>query len=277
MITAKALVVLEEIATNPHHGAAVGISKKVGMGREAAQNAITFLRQAGLVETITYKTGSKAFGKILRPTETGYHLLKTRTSILLNELNSYLILNSNSFINKKIGFGEAKRGEEAMSDEWYSLGQLEQDPEEMAELKRRDKERKDREYRESRNAKAEATMAANINRSPDHWSIDNAVYEFANRMIRWDITPWEGSRAVFKTAYAKARKNYGTTGDIEVKMMDIFFGRLDHEKKVKDSDMVWRLFLRDFNSLKVIAEQSTITKEDVAKAKEISNKQMERF
>lgn len=277
MITANAWIVLEQIALTPSHGAARGISKRVGMGREAAQNAITLLRSQGLVETVTYKTGARSFGKILRPTETGYHVLKTRTSILLNGLNSNLILDINSFINNKRGFGGAKQGEEAMDNEWYSLGQVEQDPEELAELKRRDKERRDREYRESRNAKAEASMAANLNRTPAAWSIDNAVYEFASRMVRWDIAPWESTRAVFKTAYAKARKSYGTTGDVEVKMMDIFFGRLDHEKKIKDPDMVWRLFIRDFGSLQLAVEQSTVTPDDVAKAKEVSNKQWEKF
>jgi len=59
--------------------------------------------------------------------------------------------------------------------------------------------------------------------------------------------------------------------------MEIFFGQLDHEKKVKDSDMVWRLFLKNFGSLHIAAQQSTTTPEDIEKAKERSKRQIERF
>jgi len=276
VISAKALVVLEEIAITPLHGAARGISKKIGMGRESVQNAITVLRREGLVETVTYKTGAHAFGRILRPTQEGYHVLKTRTSTLLNELNSNLILNDYSFISKKRVSGEARREEETM-DDWHSLGQVEQDPEEIAELRRREKDRRDREYREMRAAKAEAGMTARANRTPANWTVDNSVYEFASRMVRWDIAPWESSRSVFKVAFAKARKTYGTTGDVELKMMDVFFGRLDHEKKMHDPDIVWRLFIRDFGSLLATVEQSAVTPDDIVKAKELSSKQLEKF
>jgi hypothetical protein len=277
VITAKALVVLEEIAINPSHGAAEGMSKTIGMGRDAIQRAIKELREAGLVETLTYKTGARAFGRVLRPTQHGYHALKIRASILLNEQYSNLILNNNTFTSKKIVLDEVQGGDKTMSDEWYSLGQIEQDPDEIAELKRRDKERRDREYREARNVRAEKNMAANINRIPAHWTVDNAVYEFARRMIRWDIPPWESSRRPFQAAFARSRKDFNTNGEIEIIMMDIFFGRLDHEKKIKDPDMVWRLFIRDYNSLKIAAEQRVITPDSFAEAKELSKKQWEKF
>ena len=60
-------------------------------------------------------------------------------------------------------------------------------------------------------------------------------------------------------------------------MMEIFFGQLDHEKKVKDSDMVWRLFLKNFGSLHIAAQQSTSAPEEVTKAKDVSKQQLERF
>lgn len=273
MISARALGVYMYLQESEANISAENLARIFSEGRKTMLAVLKELREAGYIKT----TREVINGKYITVSRLTDGSPKSALLIQQSQLYSNLVLNTNTFISKKIGFGEAKRGEEAMNDEWNSLGQIEQDPEEMAELKRRDKERRDREYREARNAKAEKAMAANINRDPNHWSIDNAVFEFANRMVRWDITPWEGSRAVFKTAYAKARKSYGTTGDVEVKMMDIFFGRLDHEKKLKDSDMVWRLFLRDFGSLQIAAQQSTITPEDVEKAKEISKRQLERF
>jgi DNA-binding MarR family transcriptional regulator len=285
VITAKALAVLEEIVLNPRHGAARGISKKLGLGRDSTQRYITELREAGLVETVNLKIGALGFNKLLRPTEDGIKEFTLSTSIRTsistsiqhNELYSNLILNTNTFINKKIVLGEAQGGEETMSDEWYSLGQVEQDPEEMAELKRRDKKRRDREYRDTRNAKAEKTMASKINRTPADWTIDNAVFEFASRMVRWDVSPWESSRRPFQAAFARSRRDFDTNGEVEVMMMDIFFGRLDHEKKLKDPDMVWKLFIRDFNSLRIAAEQRMVTPEMIVKAEEISDKQWEAF
>jgi len=59
--------------------------------------------------------------------------------------------------------------------------------------------------------------------------------------------------------------------------MDVFFGRLDHEKKMHDPDIVWRLFIRDFGSLLATVEQSAVTPDDIVKAKELSSKQLEKF
>jgi DNA-binding MarR family transcriptional regulator len=273
VISARALGVYMYLQESEANISAENLARIFSEGRKTMLAVLKELREAGYIKT----TREVINGKYITVSRLTDGSPKSALLIQQSQQNSNLILNNNSFISNKIGFGEAKQGEEAMSDEWYSLGQIEQDPEEIAELKRREKERRDREYREARNAKAEKRMASHINRAPEDWSIDNAVFEFASRMVRWDITPWEGSRAVFKTAYAKARREYGTNGVIEAKMMEIFFGQLDHEKKVKDSDMVWRLFLKNFGSLHIAAQQSTTTSEDIAKAKERSKRQIERF
>ena len=276
MISARALGVYLYLQTTEATISAESLSKVFSEGREAIGTALAELKGYNMISSTKERIGNRII-TVNRLVAPDLWAPETRRLILQNKLYSNLILNNNTFISNKIGFGEAKRGEEAMNDEWHSLGQIDQDPEEMAELKRREKERRDREYRETRNAKAEKRMASHINRAPEDWSIDNAVFEFASRMVRWDITPWEGSRAVFKTAYAKARREYGTNGVIEAKMMEIFFGQLDHENKVKDSDMVWRLFLKNFGSLHIAAQQSTTTPEDIEKAKERSKRQIERF
>lgn len=276
MISARALGVYMYLRSTDAHINAENLSQVFKEGRDAMSAAIKELRSYNIIATKKERIGGRIM-TVNRLVEPDYWALETRRLIPLYMQNSNLILNDNSFISKKIVFGEAKGEEQAMDSDWYSLGQIEQDPEEQAELKRRYKEKRDREYREARDAKAEANMASRINTPPSLWTIDNSAYEFASRMVRWDISPWEGSRMPFKAAFAKARKDFNTTGDIELKMMDIFFGRLDHEKKVKDSDMVWRLFIRDYASLLAQVEQSMVTPEDVVKAKELSDKQWEKF
>jgi DNA-binding MarR family transcriptional regulator len=273
VISARALGVYMYLQESEANISAENLARIFSEGRKTMLAVLKELREAGYIKT----TREVINGKYITVSRLTDGSPKSALLIQQSQQNSNLILNNNSFISKKIVLGEAQGGDKTMSDEWYSLGQIEQDPEEIAELKRRDKERRDREYREARNARAEKNMASNINRIPAHWTVDNAVYEFARRMIRWDIPPWEGSRRPFQAAFARSRKDFNTNGEIEIIMMDIFFGRLDHEKKIKDPDMVWRLFIRDYNSLKIAAEQRVITPDSFAEAQELSDRQMEKF
>lgn len=275
MISARALGVYVYLRYSEAHISAENLSKVFAEGREAMRATLSELKNYNMISSSKERIGRRIM-TVNRLVEPGLWAPETRRLIQLNKLYSNLILDNNTFINKKIVSGEAREEEETM-DEFYSLGSIEQDPEEIAELKRRDKERRDREYREARNAKAENKMADRIVDTPSLWSVDNSVYEFASRMVRWDIPPWESSRTPFKAAFAKSRRDFGTKGDIEIKMMDIFFGRLNHETNIKDPDMVWKLFIRDFNSLLVAAKARTVTPEDMERAKALSDKQFERF
>lgn len=276
MITEDALVVLEQIAAKPSHGAARGISKALGFGRDKTQALINELRNNGLVKTTTYKTSLNSFGKVLQPTEAGYHVLKIRTSIQQSMQNSSLLLNAYSFISKKEYFRERK--EEQMYEEEYESAPMYLEPEERAEYLRKAREKRDAKYREERDAQVAAKIKEKSERTPDKWTTDDSAHYFAERVAgMWNVEPWTTVRTAFKAAFGKARKSYGTTGDIELKMMERFFENLEHKKHITNPEVIWKVFIRDFGALLTAVERSNVTQEDIDKAEEILKRQWEKY
>lgn len=270
MISARALGVYLYLLNTESSISAENLSAVFKEGREAMSTALRELREVGAIKTKKEKINGRimTFSVLVEP---GYWTPETRFLIQRYMQNSNLILNAYSLINKKRVIGFAN-GEETAMDEWQ-LGRLEIDPDEVAELRRKDKERKQAEYEAIRAAKAEARIAESRARTPYDWSVDNAVYEFAQRLVRWDISPWEGARTRFLAAYAQARKAYNTRGDVEIKMMDRFFDSLAHDKSVKDPEKLWRLFITKFGSLLKEVQLSTVTSESFEEAENVSEKQ----
>lgn len=281
MISARAIAVLEEIALDPDHGAAKGISSKVGEGREAVQSAISELRAEGLIKTATAKHHNGNVISTIRITDAGHRLLETRIHRLLyvlNKQNTLLVPKAYSaYSSIKIVMGAAHGEAKAMDEEWYSLGQMDTDHEEIARLKREDKKQRQEQYREMKNSQAKAKINNLANLQPADWTVDNAVYEFARRMVRWDIPPWEGSRRRFAGAYSQAQKVYQTNGEIEAKMMDLFFARIDHEGGLKDPDMIWKMFIKSFGNLYHEVTLSMVSQDTIAADKAKAAKELEKF
>lgn len=275
MITEDALIVLEQIASKPLHGAARGISKTLGFGRDRTQALINELREKGLVKTTTYKTSLNSFGKVLEPTEAGYHVLKIRTSIQQSLQNSTLILNAYSFISKKEYFRERK--EERMYDE-YESAPMYLEPEERADYLRRMREKRNAKHREQRDARVAERIKDKANRTPAEWTTDDSAHYFAERVaLMWQVEPWTAVRTRFKAAFGRARKDWGTTGDIELKMMERFFEGLEHRKHITNPEVIWKVFIRDFGALLTAVERSNVTQEDIDKAEEILKRQWEKY
>jgi hypothetical protein len=110
------------------------------------------------------------------------------------------------------------------------------------------------------------------------WTTDDSVYHFADCVKGfWHIEPWTNTRTRFKAAFGRARKEYGTTGDIELKMMERFFDGLDHKKHVTNPEVIWKVFIRDFGSLLTAVDRSTVTQEDIDKAEAILKRQWEKY
>ena len=59
--------------------------------------------------------------------------------------------------------------------------------------------------------------------------------------------------------------------------MDRFFAGIEHNKTINDPEIIWKMFIRDFSSLLLDVERSTVTPEDIAAAEDISDKQWEKF
>jgi len=280
VISARAIGILEEIALTPQHGAAKGISERVKEGREAVQNAIKELKTEGLVETITMRMDNGKVVRTLRLTDAGNQLLETRTYILLTQLNSNLILNTNSYnYYKRIAGKPADEiyEEGKKMDDW-SFGGNAVDPDDLAELKRKEKERKQREYEETRQAKAEARLSSVKDTPVADRTVDQSVYEFGRRVEQhWHIKPWQTARTRFKHAFYNARKFNNTDGEIEEKMMDRFFASIADQKHIDDPEIIWKMFIKKFDRLLLDVKQAEVTPEFWDQQKEISRKQWENF
>lgn len=280
MISARAIAVLEELALDPDHGAARGISSRVGEGREAVQSAINELRGEGLIKTSTVKHYNGNVISTILITDTGHRLLETRIHRLLyvlNKQNALLVPKAYlAYSSIKIVIGEAD-GEKDTMDEWHTLGQMDTDHEEIARFKREEKISRQQEFERLRAAKVDKKINSLREIKPIDWTIDNGVHEFARRMVRWDIPPWEGSRRRFQAAYATARKTYGTKGPIESKMMDYFFDTLAHENSIKDPDKIWKMFIKSFGSIYHEVTVRSTDLEQLVKAKEAALKEWDKF
>ena len=135
MITARALGVYVYLKASGASISAESLSKVFAEGRNSMRLALKELKDYNMISSTKERVGNRIMtvNRLVEP-----NLWRPGIGHLIQQSQQYsnLILNNNTFISNKIGFGEAKRGEESMNDEWHSLGQIDQDPEEMAELKR---------------------------------------------------------------------------------------------------------------------------------------------
>lgn len=274
MISARALGVYTYLRITDASISAENLAKVFKEGREAMSAALKELVQYKMITCKRERIGNRIM-TVNRLVDPAFWAPETRLLIPLYMQNSNLILNDYSFIHKKIVIGGANEEESAQVDrDWWGFNSYEQDPEEIAELKRKAKERRQKEYEELRAAKTEARITSLRNLEPINWTVDNGVYYFAQRMIRWDIPPWETARTRFLAAYAKARKEFGTNGVTEQKMIDRFFQTLDHEKNLRDPEKIWRAFISRFGSILHDVELAEI---DMDKQQEIARKSLESF
>lgn len=267
MVSARALGAYMYLKASGAPVTAESLSKAFPEGRKAFLSALKELRVAGLIRT----TRQVVNGKYVTQS---YLTDGSPISVLLlqqTQQNSNINNITYSLISNKEYLGEP-RGDEKMSD--YEPSPMYLEPEERAEYNRKMREKREQEYRSQKEADTAAKIKDKSTRTPADWSTDDAAYHFAERMaLTWHIKPWITARTRFKGAFAQARKTHGTTGDIELKMMDRFFDALAHQKNMDDPELIWKSFIKQFQSLLTDVLRTTVTDEDKVNAKMISDKQ----
>jgi len=258
VITARAIGVLEEILINPNHGGARGLSELLGEGRDAIQSTISDLRNLGLIETTTVKTGRLGFARSIKVTDAGYQFLKSRTSILQIQLtvNSNLVLDTNTqLLNHKPN----SKAEEKME---YEDTPMYIDPEDRDAYREKDRARKHQEKLDKHASRAANNMKQRDHAHPENWSVTDSTFEFAERMHNlWHVEPWKVTRSRFRFALNDKRNEYGTDGSAERLMMEKFFSKLKHDTRINNPELIWKKFIIEFGDLLTQVNRDSVTPE----------------
>ena len=273
-LSARALGVLTYLHATGSTISAERLSQVFTEGREAMRTALSELREYNLISTTQERVGNRII-TVTRLVEPSLWAPETRLLIQQTQQNSNLALSTYSFISKKEYIRE-RMGEEMIDD--YDPSPMYLEPEERAELARKNRERQQAAFRELKEQQAQERIQTKASKKPEHWSSDDSAYHFAQRVeLNWHIKPWLTARTRFKAAFGQARKTYGTTGDQEMKMMDIFFDALEHQRNMDDPEIIWKAFIKQFPTLLSDVLRTTVTEEDKQRAREIADAQWEDF
>lgn len=254
MLTARAKGVLEELALNGSRGAAKALSEGLGEGRDAIQAALTELREVGYIETETQKIRGRIISQI-NITATGYQFLESRTQLLLNRLNSTYIHIANSFNSKPNNDSRivnVSEGNEKM--EWI-------DPDDLPGVIEKHNKRKHKEKIEAKE-KLHSDRMQKRNGNPALWSVTDSAFEFAAQMHNvFHIAPWSMTQSEFRFALSNKRDEYGTKGDTEKIMFELFFDSIRHDTRYSNPNIIWKMFIKRFNVLLEAANSAMLDEE----------------
>jgi hypothetical protein len=135
------------------------------------------------------------------------------------------------------------------------------------------------EYAEVREAKAQRRKDLHRSKiAPSDWTCKDVAYEFGDRMADiWSIKPFSVTQSRFVQALSVFRKQHDTNGEVELKLIELFFSTLKAEKYT-DGNHLWRAFLYKAPSLLMQARESIITVEqmetNVIRDQELTNRKL---
>jgi hypothetical protein len=93
----------------------------------------------------------------------------------------------------------------------------------------------------------------------------------------WSIKPFSITQSRFVQALSVFRKQHDTNGEVELKLIELFFSTLKSEKYT-DGNHLWRAFLYKAPSLLMQARESIITVEqmetNIIRDQELTNRKL---
>jgi len=238
MISAKAVGVYVYLIHNQGAVSAARLSSIFKEGRDSMSLALRELRQLNIITTKKKRINSGIFTvtEIVEPSE---WLIDPSTRFLKSILKSISI--SNYGANTSIDSDSYLNSIKLIN----KLNQSDFDSKETSNFQKKNLQRK--------------------NLPIDGWLPKHVCQEFSNRIWTMHIKPWNVNASQFIKAMASTRRKYGTNGEVELKVMDAFFVRIDLGK-YSDPEHLWRLFLKMFPQLlhdaKMLVELPKLNKEN---------------
>lgn len=259
MISARAMGVYLYVVESKIPISADRLSEIFTEGREAMRATLNELRSLGLIKTTKGHFGGKIF-TVNEFVETASWDPETRQQLQQCKHNSQLAYTPYSSITSYISSYANSRTEVREKEETRVLGvnvagwdnvfdsssSMDRD-EFVANIKKNQKSKK-----ETYDLEKEKQVKKNNfyrNEIPiSDWSPKHVCQEFSNRIWTMHIKPWNLNASRFIQSMGTTRKKYNTTGEVELKVMDAFFAKIELSR-YSDPEHLWRLFLHMFPQL----------------------------
>jgi hypothetical protein len=250
---------------------AEGLSEAFSEGEKAIGTCLRELRDFGLIETKKVHINGRIM-TISHVVEPEYWTAEM--AVLLQHTPLYSLLRTNSLYSYKqerVADGvreqyiqvDLKTGGE-MSFPEYDDSPVPYDPEDKKEFVYKNRERRQKAYDVFKAEEFSAKVKAKEETPPEHWNPEQAAADFVKRCNDlWHVKPWVMDRSRFRIALSKARKTYGTTGDLEVKMMDLYFSQIKDRTEINEPEHIWKRFITQFGNLQTEARRLMITPDDM--------------
>ena len=301
-ISAKAYGFLLAIHQHNLNISAESMMFRFNLGRRAALSGLKELRENGYIKTSTQRIGNKImtvstltekanrafFGSVKAQVVESHNV----TPVISNEHISRNTIST--VISKNPSLTKSREGYDVMNIEvsemsWGGIFESLSGPDDeitseiqkardqrKAENKAAADERK-KKYKESKMALNYGRKQGRLDTAMSEWSVRDVCFEFASRLLdHFHIAPWEVTQSKFSGALASARTRLDTTGDIEVRAMEIFFSQINI-KEYKDAEVLWRLYVSRLPGLVGQAKMSMPSdkaKETAKKAREKARREL---
>lgn len=233
-----------------------------GLSRRKSLAVLQELREANCLK-MTRLVGGGTKTKVVMSDVTksvisGYRHIAVQ--LVSNISNSYTASTTNIATNKFFDEVEGK-GTDVGYDFFESTSSSD---DEFIREREKHMARKKAEYQEAREAKAQQRKDQHRSKVPPaSWTCKDVAYEFADRMSNiWTIKPFSITQSRFVQALSVFRKQNDTNGEVELKLIELFFATLQHDKYT-DGNHLWRAFLYKAPSLVTQARESIMTQEQI--------------
>lgn len=287
MISARATAVYLYLLHSGASPSADRLSQVFKEGRGAMLSALKELRTAGLITTNKKRVGHRmvTISDVVEPAfwspETALLLQQCKpNSKLAYTPYSLITYCFNSFAISRTGVREREETKVlgVKMGGWDNLFSSENSIDKDEYLRDAEKiaREKQKEYEKS---KAKNVEKNNIYRSEipvNQWKPKHVCQEFSNRIWTMHIKPWNVNASQFIKAMGNTRNKYNTDGEIELKVMDAFFARIDLGK-YSDPEHLWRLFLKMFPQLLHDARMLVEMPKEIQQAAQTVDKHWERW
>ena len=265
-----------------------------GTGRDMWLTTLKELKAAGFVAEKTYRVGQR-FETVVWVTEAGTDYLKGSGFPTLQPYSVEVGFSDPLFSKDKLHSPYSKASltskeytRENPRDEYFKKINLEVDDmsswggmfestasDERLEERARAQREKKAEYQEAKAEKHGKKIIRRQDVDPKVWTSSDVAYEFSHRIsMTWGLKEWSPNFKRMTGSFHTLRMKHETDGEIELRMLNLFFSAIDFEK-YNDPDMLWKIFSNRWVEFANQARGMVRTDEEVDLAKSQAKKSQE--